>query len=239
MPDIDPTLVDPSVTREEIEQAIDGDPAPFPDVDVQDDLDDADPADGKAFMAVTIVAASKAQRIVNARNLRERQTFVGVGLCLAVVHGPILNIPALYPTAAIAGNHSKPFHPITDPASTQVPRAAIGFAWNGRAGHVWLELGGGLVSTTDFHRNGYEGVALRSRMLTWCGAIRWGWGESVNDFDVWPEAKKPAPKPQPWDWHDRVHLLEQDLARMEKDHASHNDIASMKAWIARIKDRHQ
>lgn len=166
-------------------------------------------------------------------------------MCLATVRGPILRLPAVYPTAAVAGDNSSPFHPIKDPNSTKVPRASIGFAWNGRAGHVWLELGPvkvdgktlPLVSTTDYQESGYEGIAVRGPMLSWCGATRWGWGESVNTFDVWPDPRKPAPD-KDWTWQDRLDLLEADLKRMKKNKASAADIAGVKAWIDRIKARH-
>jgi hypothetical protein len=237
--------VDPSVTDEEIERALDTtEPADFPDADdVQDDLDDD--SEPRGLVGVGVVAASKPQRIANARKLRVDQTFVGVNRCLAVVRGPILGLPAVEPTAAIAGDHSSPFHPIADADSTAVPRAAIGFAWNGGAGHVWLELGAvkvggkplGLVSTTDFHESGFEGVALRSRMLTWCRATRWGWGESVNGFDVWPDLKKPVPPP--WTWEDRLAQLHRDLKRARDHGASKRHIAGLKAWIDKLEERHK
>lgn len=197
---IDRTLVDPSVTDAEIEQAIDGDPAPFIDADAQDDFDDLDE---QPAALVSIVPASIQQRCANAKRLRDDKVYVGVSRCLATVRGPILGLPPVYPTAAVAGDNSKPFHPYTDPNDISVLRGSIGFAWNGGAGHVWLELGhitvdrrpDAIVSTTDFHRNGYEGIALRSRMLTWCRATRWGTGETVNGFYVGPGAKPQKPDP--------------------------------------------
>jgi hypothetical protein len=66
-------LVDPSVTDEEIERAHDGAAADFPDVEDQDELADV-------ARQLFIVPAGKAQRIANARALREDHTFVGVGM---------------------------------------------------------------------------------------------------------------------------------------------------------------
>lgn len=228
--------VDPSVSDEEIEQALDTTtPAPFPDTDDdQDDLGEAGGGEGEP--------AGIKERCANAKRLRDDQTFVGVNRCLAVVRGPILGIAALYPTAAIAGDHSEPFHSISDPASTNVPRGAIGFAWNDGAGHTWLELGSigigtdrhTLVSTTDFHRNGFEGVALRSRMLTWCGATRWGWGESVNGVDVWPAPHKPKPKPLTLE--ERIKRLQADRQRA-LDHGNDRYAARLWLWIGKLKAR--
>lgn len=231
--------LDPSVTDEDIERAFDGDPDSFPDAELQDQVDDEE---DQPLGLTAIVPAGKAERIANAKRLRDNHTFVGVGMCLATVRGPILQIPALYPTAAVAGDHSRPFHGGIAAGSTQVPRAAIGFAWNGRAGHVWLELGGvtvggreeALVSTTDFHENGYEGVALRSRMLSWCGATRWGWGESCEGYDVWPDPKKPTPKPvEPWTLERRRQFIHRQL--VDAREAGHQELAhQLKLWQDRI-----
>jgi hypothetical protein len=205
--------VDPSVTDDEITQAIEGTPAPYTGADV-DEQDELDTDVLRSLLA--IVPADVPTRCTNAKRLRDDHVHLGVNRCLAVVRGPILGLPPLYPTAADAGDHSKPFHPITDPASLAVPHGAIGFAWNGGAGHTWLELGpvtiGGkrdaIVSTTDFHEPGYEGIALRSRMLTWCRATRWGWGQSVNGYAVGPDPRsKPKPKPKPLPIPARIKLL--------------------------------
>jgi hypothetical protein len=232
--DYDPSKVDPSVTAEEIELAHDGTPAAYPDLDEQDTIDDVAPV---GLMGPSV--ATIPERIVNARNLRADRTFVGVGMCLATVRGPILGLPAVYPSAEVAGHHSSPFHPIGDPGDTTVPRGAIGFAFNGGNGHVWLELGGGLVSTTDFHENGYEGVALRSRMLAWCGATSWGWGESVNGFDVWPDPKKPKPPAPPWGLAEREREVHRALHKAKANEAPAHRIAGLQKWddsmIARVK----
>jgi len=225
------------ITDEDIERAYDGEPAPFPDLEAQDDDEDDEP---RGFAATPQVAASKAQRCANAKQLRDDRTFVGVGFCQRTVRGPILEIDALYPTAAIAGHHSRPFHHQTNPATTGVPRAAIGFAFNGGAGHTWLELGAELVSTTDFHENGFCGIARRSRMLEWCGADEWGWGETDNDVDVWPEAPKP-PAPDPfvtWPWDRRVEFLRNEARRELRD--GHPVIArQLEAWADKIAARHR
>lgn len=209
--------VDPSVTNDELDQA-QADPATvFPDVDEQDTLDDED-EDGQTAVRALIatVPATPHQAILNARTLRDQHTFVRIGMCLNVVRGRLFHVPALWPDAATAMRHSSPFHPITDPNSTTVPRGAVGYAANGRHGHVWLELGGGLVSTTDYHELGFEGVALRSKMLTWCGATRWGWGETLNGFDVWPDpVRKPAP-PAPWTTEQRIRVLRREQAEAKK-----------------------
>jgi len=232
---LDRSDVDPSVTDEEIEQAIDGTPAEFPTVDEQDQP----PAE--LITLSSPVAASIPQRIANAKALRNNHTFVGVGMCLATVRGPILQIPGLYPTAEIAGEHSKPFH-----SDGTAPRGSIGFGFNGRDGHVWLELGeitldgkkDALVSTTDFHEPGYEGVALRSRMLSWCGATSWGWGESVNGVDVWPDAPTPPDHAfHAWQWEERVAFLREEARR--EDRAGHPVRArQLRTWANRIKSHH-
>jgi hypothetical protein len=243
MPNFDRTLVDPSVTDEEIERALDADPAgDYPDVDEQDHLDDEQLARG----LLSPVPATPREAIEHARTLREQHTFVGVGMCLATVRGPIYRVPALWPDAETAMAHSAPFHAVTDPASTGVPRASVGFASNGRHGHVWLELGAvgvtgslhALVSTTDFHEPGFEGVALRSKMLTWCGAQRFGWGETVDGIDVWPTVtKKPAP-PKPWSLQDRRDYVHRRLVKARDD--GHGGLAhQLKLWQDKMDARLQ
>jgi len=242
MPDVpDAFALDPtSVSEEELDLAhSDITPAPFPDLD---DVQDDEPEDIATLVA--IVAASIPQRIANAKALSDNHTFVGVARCQSVVRGPILGLPARDATAAIAGHNSHPFHPIDDPASIKVPRGGIGFGFNGRAGHTWLELGAykgsALVRTTDFHENGYVGVALRSNMLEWCSASSWGWGESDNGFDVWPDPAKPKPDPPEhqfhlWPWERKVRFLRNEANRERPDHpaiARHLD-----AWADRIAAR--
>lgn len=234
-PQFDRALVDPSVTDAELEQAL-ADPAgDFPEVEEQDSLDEPS---GVARGLLAVVPATPHQAILNARALRANHTFVGVGMCLAAVHGPIFKIPALWPDAETAMAHSAPFHPIPDPASTGVPRGSVGFASNGRHGHVWLELGGGLVSTTDYHENGYEGVALRSKMLTWCGALHWGWGETLDGIDVWPtQTKKPVP-PKDWSLADRRAYVHRRLLKARDD--GHDGLAhQLTVWQDKMDARLQ
>lgn len=237
------------ITTDDVERALDGTPAPFPDPEAE--AQDDQPDDDQAFGLLTRpqVAAGKVQRCANAKRLRDQRTFVGVNRCLATVRGPILEIDALYPTAAIAGHHSSPFHRQTNP-DADVPRASIGFAFNGGAGHTWLELGtfrhngraDALVSTTDFHESGFEGIALRSRMLTWCSADSWGWGESVNGVDVWPDAKPKPPPPDhefvTWPWARKVEFLRNEAKRERAD--GHPFVGrQLDAWADKIAARHQ
>jgi len=235
----DPDLVDPSVTAAEIEQAHDGDPAPFPNIEDADTLDDASPA---LRGLVGVVPATPAQALVNAKRLRDDHTFVGVGMCLATVRGPIFGLPPLWPDADTAMEHSAPFHPLTD--TLAAPRGSVGFAANGGHGHVWLNLGGGLASTTDFHENGFEGVALISRMLAWCGATRWGWGEVLNGFDVWPGQRKPPrphqpddPKPHaPWTLEQRAAFIAR-RARIARREGHLARARQLKRWHDRMELR--
>lgn len=222
-------LVDPSVTPEEIELALHGTPTEYlPSLVAQDHVE-GEP-EGVTRGLTTIVPASIPQRIQNARALRDNHTFVGVGMCLATVRGPILGVPAVFPSAEVAGEHSSPFHTIGNAGDLTVPRGSIGFAFNGGNGHVWLELGGGLVSTTDFHENGFEGVALRSKMLAWCGATSWGWGESVNGFDVWPDPKLPKPEPKPWGLAERERLVHHNLRAAKHAGAHQRKIDGLQKW---------
>lgn len=242
---IDRDQLDPAdaITDDDIERALDGDPAPFPDaeVDAQDDDPDDQP---RSFAAVRQVAASKAKRCANAKALRDGHVNVGVNRCLATVRGPILELDALYPTAAIAGHHSRPFErfSVADGDTHDVLRASIGFAFNGGAGHVWLELGAGLVSTTDFHESGFEGIASRARMLAWCGADSWGIGGSVNGVDVSVDEKPKPPPPDKdfhaWPWDRRVKFLRAEADRERSDHRAFVG-RQLDAWADRIVARHK
>lgn len=227
----DPDLVDESVTVEDVALAHDGTPADFPDVAEQDTLDDDHP-DARGLIGV--VPATPAQAIQHAKALRDNHTYVGVGRCLATVRGPIFRLPGLWPDATAALAHGAPIHEVT--VYSEIPRGAVvGFHNNGH-GHVALGLGGGLCSTTDYHENGYEGVALISRTASWCSADRVVWYETLEGYDVWPDAARPV-RP-PWTWEERLAQLEKDLQRAKSGSASKRKIDGLTAWIKQIKAKH-
>lgn len=210
----DRELVDSSVSEEEIELANYPDPAGFPLVDNQDEPDEA--------RSLLTVPATPAQACAHAKALRDNHTNVGIGMCLRTVRGPIFGLPSLWPTASIAYTHGKPFHRFDD--LTLVPRGmAIFWATPGSddPGHVALSLGGGLCSTTDFHENGFEGVALISKLADWCGDPFRGGAEILNGFDVWPNPDKPDPKPvhefHAWDAARKVQFLKSEADRQRAD----------------------
>lgn len=236
MPPVDRRDVDPSVTDDDFDLALDGDPAPFPDVSHQDNLDDAF-AEARALLGV--VPATPAQAISHARDVRRNHTFVGVGMCLATVRG-FWDLPAMWPDAQTAIDHGAPVHRTTDPL--KVPRGASVVWQNGRHGHIALGLGGGLCATTDFHESGFVGVAMIGRLGPWCGGDLLGWIETVNGFDVWPDPNKPKPEPKPWGLPQREREVHRALRRARDHDAGQRRIDGLAAWddvlLARMADRH-
>lgn len=231
-------MTDPLAPTPDETRLADLDPATvFPDVADQDDPDET--AESVSRALVGVIPSTPRVAILNARHLRDAHVNVGVGMCLKTVRGPLFGLPALWPTAAVAGDHGDPTHPERDPATHDVPRGAVGVAWNGRAGHIWLELGSGLVSTTDYHQLGFCGVAQRAKMLEWCGATRWAWIETVNGFDVWPNATKPAPEAKVWSLEDRRAFIHRRLtaARLRHEVKLAHQLELWQARLDRALDR--
>lgn len=221
--DFDPDLVDPSVTAEEIERAHDAEPADFPDVEEQDDLDEL----GEG----AITPATPREAIQHARALTEDDTFVGVGYCLRTVRDPEYRVPALWPDAETAWENGAPQHRTSDPVA--IPRGAPVYWTNGRHGHIALSLGGGLCRTTDYHRPGYVDVALISRLAPWCGGQLVGWAETLNGYDVWPDPKKPKPAPRAWTLADRRAFIHRRLLAA-REAGRDTQAARLKAWQDRM-----
>lgn len=228
---LDRQAVDPSVTDDDVERALDGDPAPFPDVDEQDVPDVV--SEAKALLGV--IPHTPAEAVANARVLRDRHTFVGVGMCLATVRGPIFGLPAMWPDATAAIDHGAPVHHITDPVA--IPRGTAVVWRNDRHSHIALGLGGGLCSTTDFHENGFEGVAQISRIAAWCGGDLVGFIETLNGFDVWPDPKKPKPAPRPWGLAEREREVHRAHHRAVVNHAPPRRLDGLAKWDRTLLDR--
>jgi hypothetical protein len=239
----DATLLDPAdgITAEDIEKAYDGVPAPYvrPADDLQDDIDEQ--FDSIARGLTGVVPATPAQARANAKALTDNHVFVGVGMCLRTVRGPIFGLPSLWPTAAIAWRHGAPYHPFDD--VTKIP-GGLWISWVNidldDPGHTALSLGGGLCRTTDYHENGFVGIALIAKLESWCGDPFKGPAEKLNGFDVYPNSK-PQPKPpehefHSWEWQRKVEFLRNEANRDRKDHprqARHLD-----DWAAKIHARH-
>lgn len=225
---LDRRLVDPSVTDDDVERALDGTPDRYPDHDAvdlfQDDVDVV--TEAKALLGV--IPHTPEQAIASARVLRDRHTFVGIGMCLATVRGPIFGLPALWPDATAAIDHGAPIHRITDPVA--IPKGTAVVWRNDRHSHIALGLGGGLCSTTDFHENGFEGVAQISRIEAWCGGTLVGFIETLNGFDVWPDPKKPKPKPKPWGLPEREREVRRALQKAKRNKAPARRIDGLARW---------
>lgn len=231
----DRDLVDPKVTNRELEELLTRDVLEFPELDDGDSQDDPSPANMSNVHALTaVVPNTPKEALANAKRLTDDGTFVGVGMCLATVRGPIFGVPALWPDAVTAMRHSAPFHALTD--IRKAPRGSVGFArTRGVHGHTWLNLGGGIVRTTDMHRSGRVDLALGSRMLEWCGAIEFGWGETLNGFDVYPSRPK-KPALEPWTLEDKARFLRDEI-RQAAETGHPKRAAHLTAWRKRILER--
>lgn len=165
------------------------------------------------------------QACLEARQWHEQGTSLGVGMCLATVRH-YFNVAALWEDAETAGEHSAPLHRTSNPAD--FPRGSVGYAYNGRHGHVWLSVGGGLCWTTDYVRAGKVDLAPISAMAPWIGGRLIGWGEVLNGVDVWPDPKKPKPKPL-------THAEKADIIRVrwhELQKSNHpKRAARVKRWL--------
>jgi hypothetical protein len=229
------TALDPTITPELLEQAHD---EPAIDYDqvfaeitarlAQDDVDDTEDQ-ARGFLAAPI--RKPGQACLEARRIHEENVDVGIGYCLRTVRG-YFDVAALWPDAETAGEHSAPLHRTTDP--NEFPCGSVGYAYNGRHGHVWLNVGGGMCWTTDYRRLGRVDLAPVSAMAPWIGGRLIGWGEVLNGVDVWPDPKKPEPKP--WTLQDRRDFVHRRLlAAREHDH---KQLAhQLKMWQDRMDDR--
>lgn len=215
----DPHDLPPDVTSEALERAYDSTPLPFFDTD-QDDPE----ADYVALVAMppaTPIEALSAAHVADVAG-----TFFGVGRCLQTQRG-FWNVAALWPTARDARLHAAPTHPI--PPGHYPPRGSVGFAAN----HVWLNLGAGLVRTTDYHRAGKVDVALLSRMLEWCGSEGHVWGEVLNGIDVWPSRLPKPPAPHMWSRAQRAEFLKDEMRDALK-HGRTDQATHLKAWRNKV-----
>lgn len=219
----DPKAVPDDVTPEALERAYDGDPLPFPDLLEQD-------TDAGIARLVTPPPATPVEALAAAHVADVAGTFFGVGMCLQVQR-TFWDVAALWPNARTARAHADPVHAI--PAGHFPPRGSVGLAAN----HVWLNLGAGLVRTTDFHRPGKVDVALLTRMLAWCGSEGHVWGEVLNGVDVWPTRKpKPHHPPAMWTPAERADFLKGEI-RTALDAGRTREAQHLKAWRNRILDR--
>lgn len=215
----DPSDLPDDVTGEQLERAYDSPPLPFPEVLEQDTVD------GIARL-VTPPPSTPPEALSAAHVADVAGTFFGVGTCLRTQRG-FWEVAALWPRAELARLHCAPSHTI--PTGHFPPRGSVGFAAN----HVWINLGAGLVRTTDFHRAGKVDVALLSRMLAWCGAEGHVWGEVLNGVDVWP-SRLPKPKPvDMWTPAERADFLKGEI-RDALDHGRTFEAEHLKVWRNRI-----
>lgn len=212
------------VTAEQLERAYDAAPLPFPlEVDDNDDLEH------EVARLIAQRPATPKEALAAAHVADIAGTFYGIGMCLKTQR-TFWRVAALWPNAATARVHSAPDHRI--PAGHHPPRGSVGFAAN----HVWINLGAGLVRTTDFHRPGKVDVAILSRMLEWCGSEGHVWGEVLNGVDVWPSRQsKPAP-PAMWTPAQRADFLKREI-RDALEHGHDHRAAHLKAWRNRILER--
>lgn len=217
----DPDNVPDDVTPEQIERAYDSPPLPYRETVDNDD-----------YLGITFVAAPPAtpvEALEAAARADDAGMFFGAGMCLRTQRG-FWNVAALWPNARAARLHSAPSHKVAP--SHHAPRGTVGFAAN----HVWLNLGAGLVRTTDFHRTGMVDVALESRMLEWCGTEGHIWGEVLNGVDVHP-SRKPHPTPaHEWTPAERADFLRDEI-REALDAGRTSEALQLKAWRQRILQR--
>lgn len=217
--------LDPSITADELNDALGATPQPYQDVLFQDDIE-------SVLGLTTVVPAKPLAALANARALHASSTFVGVGMCLATVRGKEFKVPALWPDAASAWFHSGPRHAENDPL--RIPRGAVVYWLNGRHGHVAISCGGGLCWTTDYRRTGFVDLAPIANLASWCGGTLVGWGESLNGYDVWPDPKKPKPDPPAWNLQDKRRLVASALKHAKENGAHQRRIDGLTKWLAHI-----
>lgn len=234
MSDYDLSLVDETVTDDEIGLALSGEPTTFPVVEEADSLD---------YRVETLLAVPPrtiAAGLANLRSLRVAHVPIpgGSGMCLYHIREDCWNVEPLWPNAEQAGIHGAPIHRFKTFA--EVPRGMTVIFENDHVGHVTVSLGGGLNDTSDYHQLGYSGVATIANTYQWCGAHGWFCIETVNGTDVWPDPAKPTPKPKPWGLAERERQIHADLARARKNKAPQRKIDGLKAWddklLARMKE---
>jgi hypothetical protein len=226
MPDhFDPTLVDDSVTPEELDLAHAAPAGAFPLVD--QDLVDLAP---RALLAAR--PATPAQMLTNFRTMRDNHTPIGgVGLCLYNVRHFGWEIDALWPTANDAGQHGAPIHRVKNFAD--IPRAVTIAFLNDHQGHITGSLGGGLNNTSDYHELGFNGVATIANTADWCNATDVFWIETVNGVDVYPNPVKPKPQPKPFSRDERIAILRTRMHELEREHHPKR-AARFERWIEQL-----
>lgn len=225
------TSLDHTITESQLEVAHSTDPT---DYDVvfdsivsrlaQDDLDE--------LGAGTVVPATPAEALSNARALHENSTYVGVGYCLRTVRDPEFRIPGLYPDAETAWEEAELKHRTSNPM--EIPRGGISFWENGRFGHVAPGAGGGLCWTTDYRRPGYVDLAPIASLASWCGGRLVGWAEDLNGVDCWPNPRQHRPT---FDINDRIRIVQRILDRARTNHAPKYRIDGLTSWLDRLEQR--
>lgn len=223
---------DPAISQEMVDAAHDAEPVDYDDVLQETEARGAqDEVDGdQARGLVTPTIRKPGEACLEARRFHEQNINVGIGYCLRTVR-TYFNVAALWPDAETAGEHSAPLHRTTNPA--EFPRGSVGYAYNGRHGHVWIDVGGGMCWTTDYRRLGFVDLAPISAMAPWIGGRLIGWGEVLNGVDVWPTPKtasKPAkPEFHPWSLAERRAYVHARLVKARD--AKHDKLArQLKAW---------
>lgn len=229
-PNVDLSLVDPSVDADEIDLALNGVPTIFPVVTASDDLDHG----LETVNLVTVPHRTIPEALANLRQRRINHVPIpgGAGLCLYHIREDAWNVDAVWPTAQVAGEHGAPIHRYKSFADA--PRGMTLIFVNNHVWHITVSLGGGLNDTSDYHQLGYSGAATIANTYTWCGAHDWYGIETVNLVDVWPDPAKPKPQPKPWGIAERERQVHADLVRARKNGAPKRKIDGLKAWDQRI-----
>ncbi len=158
-------------------------PAPFPDVDEQDSLDElGGPGDAPR---TSKEAAREGRRWI------AMAVFLGVGYCLRAIRS-LWGVMPLWPDATTGWEEAEHRHPETDPM--KIPWGVPVWWVNDRHGHVAFSIGGGWCLTTDFKRSGFFCVARIAALGPWCGGRLVGWTNDINGVVVWrPKKAKPEP----------------------------------------------
>lgn len=195
-------------------------PAPYPDRDLQDDLDElGGPGD-----------APNSPREAAALGLRmvQEETWVGVGYCLRTIRS-LFGVGALYPNAETAWEEADHKHRTDDPADL---KAWTPIWWtNGGNGHVALDLKrDGLCLTTDYVQSGRLGVARISALGPWCGGRLRGWTEDVNGVRVW------APR-DPFGRQDKVRIIQNALQRARENDRPDRYVNGLAQWLHNIEGK--
>lgn len=225
--DIVRSLVDPSVSPEEIELALHGTPTVY--ADVRAAADSTGNQDTPAFESFT--AADQTPRTIhdalaNLKRMRDHHIPIGgVNLCLFDTRENAWGVNALWPTAEAAGQHGAPIHRFKSFADA--PRGMSLIFENDDVWHIGVGLGGGLMNSSDYHEAGYNGVATIENVYPWCGAHDWYGIEVVNDVDCWNP--KPPQKPT-WTKARLIEQLKQDRARA-KANGHTQKVAGLTKWI--------